>query len=136
MTLGSGGAIGNIVAGTVLTYTRAFHPGEMVRLGETHGVVLERTLLVTRLRTIEHEEVTIPNGSVLAGSVGNYSAGSTAGGIVLTVRAGIGYDVDWRTVHRLMLDGAGQTPHILADPPPQVWQTDLGDYAVQYELRA
>jgi small-conductance mechanosensitive channel len=35
-----------------------------------------------------------------------------------------------------MLDGAAQTPRILADPPPQVWQKELGDYSVQYELRA
>jgi small-conductance mechanosensitive channel len=136
LTLGSAGAISNIVAGTLLTYTRAFHTGDMVRLGETYGVVIEKTLLVTRLRTVENETVTIPNGSVLAGSVVNFSAGATAGGFVLTVRAGIGYDVDWRTVHRLMLEGAAQTQHILADPAPQVWQTNLGDYAVQYELRA
>lgn len=91
--------------------------------------------MVTSLRTLAHEEVTIPNGSVLASSVVNFSAGAAAGGFVLTVRAGIGYDVDWRTVHRLMLEGAAQTQHILADPAPQVWQTNLGDYAVQYELR-
>ena len=136
LTLGSAGAIGNIVAGTVLTYTRAFRVGDMVRLGETYGVVREKTLLVTRLRNIEHEEVTIPNSSVLANAVVNFSAGATAGGVVLMVRAGIGYDVGWRTVHRLMLDGAAQTPHILAAPAPQVWQKDLGDYSVQYELRA
>jgi small-conductance mechanosensitive channel len=136
VTLGSAGAIGNIVAGTVLTYTRAFHVGDRVRLGETYGVVIEKTLLVTRVRTIDNEEVTIPNGTVLAGAVVNYSARATAGGLVLTVRAGIGYDVDWRTVHRLMHEGAAQTEHILADPAPQVWQKDLGDYAVHYELRA
>ena len=44
LTFGSAGAIGNIVAGTVLTYTRAFRVGDMVRLGETYGVVIERTL--------------------------------------------------------------------------------------------
>lgn len=136
LTLGSAGAIGNIVAGTVLTYTRAFQPGDMVRLGETYGVVIEKTLLVTRLRTNKNEVVTIPNGSVLSSTVVNFSAGTSAGGFVLTVRAGIGYDVDWRTVHRLMLEGAAQTQHILADPAPQVWQTELGDHAVHYELRA
>lgn len=136
LTLGSAGAIGNIVAGTVLTYTRAFQPGDMVRLGETYGVVIEKTLLVTRLRTIKNEVVTVPNGSVLSSTVVNFSAGTSAGGFVLTVRAGIGYDVDWRTVHRLMLEGAAQTQHILTDPAPQVWQAELGDYAVQYELRA
>jgi len=136
LTLGSAGAIGNIVAGTVLTYTRAFRVGDRVRLGETYGVVIEKTLLVTRVRTIDNEEVTIPNGTVLAGAVVNYSARAAAGGLVLTVRAGIGYDVDWRTVHRLMQEAAAQTEHILADPAPQIWQKDLGDYAVEYELRA
>jgi small-conductance mechanosensitive channel len=136
LTLGSAGAIGNIVAGTVLTYTRAFRVGDRVRLGETYGIVLEKTLLVTRVRTLENEEVTIPNGTVLAGAVVNYSARAAAGGLVLTVRAGIGYDVDWRTVHRLMQEAAAQTEHILADPAPQIWQKDLGDYAVEYELRA
>ena len=66
----------------------------------------------------------------------NYSAGAAGGGVVLTVRAGIGYDVDWRTVHRLMHEAAAQTEHILTDPAPQIWQKDLGDYAVEYELRA
>ena len=136
LTLGSTSAIGNIVAGTVLTYTRAFRVGDMVRLGETYGVVLEKSLLVTRVRTFENEEVTIPNSTVLASAVVNYSAGAANGGVVLTVRAGIGYDVDWQTVHRLMQEGAARTEHVLVDPAPQIWQTDLGDYAVHYELRA
>ena len=53
------------------------------------------------------KKVTIPNGNVLANAVVNFSAGAAAGGVVLTVRAGIGYDVDWRTVHRLMQEGGG-----------------------------
>jgi small-conductance mechanosensitive channel len=136
ITLGSAGAIGNIVAGTVLTYTRAFHVGDMVQIGGTHGVVIERNLLVTRVRAIENEEVTIPNSTVLSSAVVNFSSRGSTGGVVLKVSAGIGYGVDWRTVHGLMIDAAGRTEHILEDPSPQVWQTNLGDYAVNYELRA
>jgi small-conductance mechanosensitive channel len=136
ITFGSSGAIGNIVAGTLLTYTRAFRVGDMVRMGDFTGVVLERTLLVTRLRTAKNEEVSIPNGNVLSGSVLNYSARATSEGVVLTISAGIGYDVDWRTVHRLMIEGALATEHVLRDPPPAVWQSELADYAVNYELRA
>jgi len=69
-------------------------------------------------------------------SIVNFTALATSKGLVLTVNAGIGYDVDWRTVHRLMIEGARRTGHILSDPSPCVWQTNLGDYAVVYQLRA
>lgn len=136
ITFGSSGAISNIAAGTLLTYTRAFRLGDMVAIGSFTGVVIEKSLLVTKLRTQKNEEVSIPNGSVLSGSVLNYSARAATEGVVLTVSAGIGYDVDWRTVHRLMIEGAFATEHILKEPPPLVWQSELGDYAVKYELRA
>ena len=56
--------------------------------------------------------------------------------LILSVRAGIGYDVDWRTIHRLMTEAARQTEHILPDPAPCVWQISLDNHAVTYELRA
>lgn len=136
ITFGSTGAIGNVVAGTLLTYTRAFRLGDMVSIGDFKGVVIEKSLLVTRLRTTKNEEVSIPNGNVLSGSVLNYSARAATEGLVLTVSAGIGYDVDWRAVHQLMIEGALATGRILQEPAPRVLQTALGDYAVQYELRA
>lgn len=136
ITFGSSGAIGNIVAGTLLTYTGAFRLGDMVTIGEFTGIVIEKSLLVTRLQTPKNEEVSIPNSMALSGSVLNYSARAASEGLVLTVNAGISYDVDWRMVHRLMIEGALATEHILADPPPKVWQSELANYAVSYELRA
>ena len=136
VTLGSTGAISNIVSGITLTYTNAFRPGDFVRIGDTVGFVRERSLLVTRLNTLQNESVTVPNGFILSTSIINYTHLAASKGLVLTVSAGIGYDVDWRTVHRLMIEGARRTEHILSDPPPLVWQTELGDYAVSYQLRA
>jgi small-conductance mechanosensitive channel len=129
ITFGSTATIGNIVSGTVLTYTRAFRIGDMVTIGDRTGVVIEKNLLVTRLRTPNNEEVSIPNGNVLSTSVLNYSARAKEG-LVLSVTAGIGYDVDWRRVHQLLIEGASATEHIMTDPAPQVFQSALGDYAV------
>jgi small-conductance mechanosensitive channel len=134
ITFGSTATIGNIVSGTMLTYTRAFKIGDMVNIGERTGTVIEKSLLVTRLLTPENEEVSIPNGTVFSSSVLNYSA-RTSHGLVLRVTAGIGYDVDWRKVHELMIAGARATEHVLTEPAPQVYQSALGDYAVNYELR-
>jgi small-conductance mechanosensitive channel len=136
VTLGSTGAISNIVAGITLTYTNAFRIGDFIRIGDTMGTVRERSLLVTRIITLQNESVTIPNGTILSTSILNYTLLAASKGLILTVDAGIGYDVDWRTVQRLMIDGARRTEHILSDPPPCVWQTNLDNYAVSYQLRA
>lgn len=136
VTLGSTAVIGNVISGVVLTYTGSFRVGDRVRIGTTTGDVIEKTLFVTRMRTIENEIVSIPNGVVLTGSVINYERLAKDAGLILTVRAGIGYDVPWRKVHELMLGAAEKTSGIVAFPRPQVWQISLDDFAVLYELRA
>jgi small-conductance mechanosensitive channel len=136
VTFGSAGAINNLVSGIALTYTSAFRVGEMVRIGDTMGMVLEKTLLVTRVRTLRNEEVSLPNSFVLSTSIVNFTRRAASGGLALTVSAGIGYDVDWRTVHSLMTDAARKTEHLIAEPTPIVLQSELGDYAVNYQLMA
>ena len=135
ITFGSSTVIGNMISGVVLTYTGSFRIGDRINIGGTTGDVVEKTLFVTRLRTIDNEVVSIPNGIVMTGSVINYSQKSSDHKYVLKVRAGIGYDVDWRKVHELMLAAAEHTRHVTSRPPPRVWQISLDDFAVTYELR-
>jgi len=47
-SLGSSSAIANLIAGISLTYTRSFQEGDVIKVGESMGVVLERKLNVTR----------------------------------------------------------------------------------------
>lgn len=135
-SLGSSSAVSNVVAGVVLTYTRAFKVGDYIRLGAHVGTVMERTLLVTRIRTPKEVEVTVPNAAVLAGEVQNYSMNAAEGGVVLHTEVTIGYDAPWRQVHELLIAAARRTPDVAADPAPFVLQTALGDFSVKYELNA
>jgi small-conductance mechanosensitive channel len=68
ISLGSSSAISNIIAGLVIIYMRAFRKGDRVKIGDITGDVIEKTMLVTRIRTIKNEEVTIPNASILNGN--------------------------------------------------------------------
>ncbi len=136
VTLGSSAAINNIISGVVLTYTRAFRVGDRVQIGTTLGDIVEKRLFVTRVRTLDNDEVTLPNGMVLGGSISNLSIATTTRGLALRVSVGIGYDVDWQQVHDLLKKAALQTPHILAEPEPFVVETELGDFAVSYMLIA
>lgn len=136
VTFGSSGLIGNLLAGILLTYARAFKVGDVVRIEGVYGTVTEKTLLVTRVVTVGNEHVSIPNSKVIGDSVTNYSTHGLNKGVAVSVVATIGYDADWRTVHKLLLDGAARTGQTATDPAPRVLEQSFGNYSVEYELRA
>lgn len=136
VTFGSSGFIGNLLAGLLLTYARAFKVGDVVRIEGVYGKVTEKTLLVTRVITAGNEHVAIPNSKVLTDSVTNYSTHGLNNGVAISLAATIGYDVDWRTVHKLLIEGASRTEQIASDPAPRVLEQSFGNYSVEYDLRA
>jgi small-conductance mechanosensitive channel len=134
-SLGSSTAIANMVAGIVLTYSRAFRIGDRVKVGDTFGDVVEKSFLVTRIRTPKNEDISVPNAAVLSGHIVNYSVMARDGsGVVLHTDVTIGYDVPWPQVHALLTAAARDTDGVEADPSPFVLQTALGDFSVAYQL--
>ncbi|MBI4853048.1 MAG: mechanosensitive ion channel [Acidobacteria bacterium] len=135
-SLASSSAISNIIAGAILTYTKAFRLGDRVKIADTMGDVVEKTLLVTRLRTIKKVEISIPNSVVLNSYIINYSTAANKEGVVLSTSVTIGYDAPWRKIHDLLITAAKMTPGILEIPAPFVLQTALNDFYVCYEINA
>ena len=97
LSLGSTTAVANVVAGIVITYTRAFRTGDHVRLSDTEGKIIERTAFVTRIRTPKNVEVSIPNAAIMSDKVINFSTQAKKSGIMLHTGVTIGYDVPWPT---------------------------------------
>ena len=135
-SLGSSSAISNIVAGVVLTYMRPFKVGDRVKIADTMGDVMEKTLLVTRVRTIKNVDITIPNSMVLSSHIINFSSSAQDRGLILHTSVTIGYHTPWKQVHALLIDAANTTENILKEPKPFVFQTSLDDFYVCYELNA
>lgn len=136
LSLGSAVSISNIIAGVVLTYMHPFRLGDRVKVADTIGDVIEKGLLVTRIRTIKNVDVTIPNSLVLSNHLINFSSSAKNLGLILHTSVTIGYDAPWKTVHELLIHAARATPHILQKPEPFVLQTSLDDFYVTYELNA
>jgi small-conductance mechanosensitive channel len=133
-TLSSTAAVSNIVAGVIQTYTGSFKVGEVVKIGMNTGIVTEKRLLTTRIRTFKNEEISIPNGAVLGAEVVNYSVMARGKGLVLYTTVTIGYDAPWKKVHELLISAALATPYVLETPRPFVLQTSLNDYNVSYQV--
>jgi small-conductance mechanosensitive channel len=138
-SLGSTSAIANVVSGFILIYTRAFQVGDRVKIGDSVGDIVEKTLLVTRIRTAKNVVVTIPNATVQGSNIINYSAAAReadAPSLILHTTITLGYDVPWRKVYQALIAAANATEHILKEPVPFVLQTSLDDFYVSYELNA
>ena len=134
VSLGSSSAIANMVAGFVITYMRPFKIGDRIKIGDVTGDVVEKTLLVTRLRTIRNEEITIPNSAVLSGNTTNFSALAKADGLIINTTVTIGYDVHWKKMHEALLEAASRTANLMKNKKPFVLQTSLDDFYVSYQL--
>ncbi|GJM16634.1 MAG: mechanosensitive ion channel protein [Thermodesulfobacteriota bacterium] len=136
ISLGSTGAVSNVVAGIVLTYMRAFKIGDTVQIADTNGDIVEKTMFVTRIRTVKNVEITVPNAMVLNDHIINYSALAENEGLVLHSKVTIGYDVPWKEVHDLLKEAAKATEGLEKEPEPFVLQTALNDFYVEYEINA
>jgi len=135
-SIGSSSAVSNTIAGLVITYMRPFKTGDWIKVNDVTGYVLEKNVLVTRLRTIHNEDITVPNSTILASHTINYSSASLQPGLLINTTVTIGYDIGWQKVHELLIQSAKETEGIIEDKPPFVFQKGLDDFYVSYEINA
>ncbi len=136
ISLGSSTVIGNVIAGLVITYMCPFKLGDRIQLNDTTGNVIEKTPLVTRIKTPKNEVVTIPNSFIMSSHTVNYSASAREYGLIIHSEVTIGYDVPWRQVHQLLIEAALNTPGVIDDPRPFVLETSLSDWYPVYQINA
>ncbi len=135
-TFGSSGSLSNVVAGLVLTYMRAFKIGDRVKIGDITGDIIEKSLLVTRIRTIKNEIISVPNSNVMSSHTINYSSDSLEKGLIMHTTITIGYDAPWKNIHQALIDAASRTEYLLQEPKPFVLQISLDDFYVSYQINA
>jgi small-conductance mechanosensitive channel len=134
-SLGSSSFIGNLIAGIVMTYMRPFKIGDRIMVNGVTGFVVEKSLMVIRLRTDKNEYVSFPNQIILNTSITNYNTSADEeNGLIVPVEITMGYATDWVTVHRILMEAAKKTEFVLENPPPFVLQKALDDFYCRYEI--
>jgi small-conductance mechanosensitive channel len=134
LTLGSSGLVNQIVSGFTVTFSRALRVGDFVRIGDVEGTVTHLGVLSTKVKTLQLEEVTIPNAVVAAQMTTDYSRFADTEGVFTATSVTIGYDAPWRQVQSLLLLAAERTPGLRREPAPRVFQSSLEDFYVKYTL--
>jgi small-conductance mechanosensitive channel len=91
-------------------------------------------VLSTKLKTVRHEDVTVPNAVVVSQTTTDFSPIDESEGVLTPTAVTIGYDVPWRQVQALLLLAAARTSGIRRKPKAAVFQTSLEDFYIKYTL--
>jgi small-conductance mechanosensitive channel len=124
----------NLVSGFMILADKSIKPGDVIQLGTTYGWINflgSRYVSVVTRSGIEH---LIPNETLIAGEVINWSYSSNL--VRVQVQVGISYDSDLQAAMKLMLEAASEPIRVLRDPKPTCLLTGFGDNSINLELRA
>ena len=136
ISIGSSSAISNAVAGIVITYMRPFQIKDWIKVGNITGIVIEKNALVTRLKTINNEDITIPNSTILTGATVNYTSIGKQNGLSISTIINVRYLYDEDLVTKALLQAAYITDGITQQVPSYVFQISLNDNNATYEINA
>jgi small-conductance mechanosensitive channel/CRP-like cAMP-binding protein len=121
----------NLFSGLMFQVARPFVPGDWVRFQSHVGRVSGTSWAATEIVTRSNERVKIPNSMLITQPLMNYAAAAVADEITIA----ISYDDAPGRVKEAVLNVVRDIPHVLADPPPQVYAWEYGDYAIKYRVK-
>lgn len=125
-------ALANVIGGFTLLSTHPFKSGDYVEVAGLAGTVTEITMSYTKLQTPDNKVISIPNSTVAASQVVNYSTMKTRR---VDINVTASYDAPAETVLASLLEAA-KMDHVLTEPAePFAAVTGYGDSAISYTLR-
>jgi potassium efflux system protein len=123
----------NFVSGLILLVERPFKAGDWIVAGGVSGNVRRISVRATEIETFQKQTVILPNSELMNGAVGNWTHRNKLGRV--DIRANAAYGSDARKVQELLLAIADGQPQVLKNPAPMAILTNLGDNAIEFELR-
>lgn len=136
ITLAIGLAIQDIIAGVasgmMVVTTHPFKIGDYVEIGGKGGSIQEVSLFHTVLNTPDNKRVLIPNKTVFAQEIINFSTNDTRR---LDLVYGIDYSSDRKKALDALLTMARKHPLVLSDPEPVVMIKEYADSDIKLLLR-
>lgn len=124
--------LASVLAGFILMGSRPFTIGDWVEIGQERGVVTEITIMNTRLRDADGNEIVVPNDTVGNKLVTNFSS---EGRMRVTVSVGVSYDTDLDRACEIAADALANTDIVENAPSPEVIPNEFSDSAVTLEAR-
>lgn len=122
----------NFVSGVILLLERAIKPGDILEVEGRFVRVREMGIRATVARTLDEEDIIIPNAQLVATSVKNYTLEDSL--YRLRAVVGVTYDSDMQRVFETLRCAAEGLPFRLQSREPRILLIDFGSSSVDFEV--
>jgi small-conductance mechanosensitive channel len=119
-------------AGIVILLDEPFRVDDQIVIDGFEGTIEDIQTRATAIRTHDGRQVIVPNAHLFNNSVVVNTAYTRRR---VECDIGIGYGDNLAAARRLVLESLVDMDGILADPPPEVLVSDLGDFSVTLRVR-
>ena len=126
------GSLSNFAAGFLMIIFRPFNVGDYIEGAGVAGTVEAIQIFTTQLLTPDNKTIIIPNASLTAGNITNYSVKGTRR---VDLVYGIGYGDDVDHAKKVISDVLAKEERILKDPATTIMLIELADSSVNFAVR-
>ena len=129
--------ISNFFGGAIITVDKPFKVGDRIKVENYYGDVMSVGTRSTRIKTLDHQVVTIPNNKLTSNFIINYSEPDQE--LRITVPITVAYGSDPQRVKEILLevaeDAIKNSEYLLNDPAPTVFFTAFAESSLNFILR-
>jgi len=124
-------SLSNIISGLFLYWENPFKVGDLIRVGDTTGIVLSIDLMSVKLRQLDNLYVRIPNETMVKAQVTNITRFPIRR---MDINVGVAYKENVEAVIEILKDVADKNPYSLDEPEPIVVFKDYGESSLNFML--
>ncbi len=121
--------IANLANGIVIVATKMFKKGDYITVDGVEGSISDINFLFTTLITPDNKRITIPNSTIVNGSVVNAGANPKRR---VEFTFSVAYETDVELVKKLVIDVMKSNGKVLLDPEPFCRLKTLGSSSIDF----
>ncbi len=126
------GSLSNFAAGVMLLVFRPFKVDDLIDAGGTLGIVRSIGVFSTQVDTLDNIRVILPNSTIYGDKIANLSANEHRR---VDMTFGVGYEDNLQVAKDTIERIVKAHPAVIAEPPPDVEVSELGDSSVNFAVR-
>lgn len=126
------GSLSNFAAGILIVIYRPYKVGDYIQADNHLGTVDDIQIFSTVLKTPDNKLVIVPNGSIMNGSIVNFSNQDKRR---VDIIASCSYEDDIDKVKSVLADILSKDDRILSEPKPRIAVSELADSSVNFIVR-
>lgn len=127
------GSLSNLASGIIIAVTKPFVDGDFVDVGMVSGKVVNIKLFTTELVTIDNKKIVIPNSTIAASNIINYTNQAER---MLNMTIPVAYNSDVEKVSAVLLKIVKSNVLVLAEKEPIAKVHEYGQSSINFILRA